>query len=141
MARNEDTLIYALSKFVSIPSVSSCPDHREDCRQAAIWLTKCFAQLGASSKAVRLLPCTPLYFSNNYSNSCMWTKRRFITQSSSGASKARKALGENRASSFTGKQSRLPSVVITIRLTYDARTGTTTLFQRRHWAGKATHSS
>ncbi|KAH9173572.1 Zn-dependent exopeptidase [Lactarius sanguifluus] len=47
-----DTLIYALSKFVSIPSVSSCPDHREDCRQAAIWLTKCFAQLGASSKAL-----------------------------------------------------------------------------------------
>lgn len=47
-----DTLIYALSKFVSIPSVSSCLDHREDCRQAAIWLTKCFAQLGASSKAL-----------------------------------------------------------------------------------------
>ncbi|KAN0141012.1 Zn-dependent exopeptidase [Lactarius tabidus] len=47
-----DTLIYALSKFVSIPSVSSCPEHREDCRQAAIWLTKCFAQLGASSKAL-----------------------------------------------------------------------------------------
>ncbi|KAI9446065.1 Zn-dependent exopeptidase [Lactarius indigo] len=51
-AEGHDTLIYALSKFVSIPSVSSCPDHREDCRQAAIWLTKCFAQLGASSKAL-----------------------------------------------------------------------------------------
>ena len=55
IARTEDTLIYALSKFVSIPSVSSCAEHREDCRQAAIWLTKCFAQLGASSKAVRIL--------------------------------------------------------------------------------------
>ena len=58
MAGYEDTLIYALSKFVSIPSVSSCPDNREDCRQAAIWLTKCFAQLGATSKAVRFLTCT-----------------------------------------------------------------------------------
>ncbi|KAI9511084.1 Zn-dependent exopeptidase [Russula earlei] len=47
-----DVLIYALSKFVSIPSVSSSVDHREDCRQAAIWLTKCFAQLGASSKTL-----------------------------------------------------------------------------------------
>lgn len=47
-----DILVYALSKFISIPSVSSLADHREDCRQAAIWLTKCFAQLGASSKTV-----------------------------------------------------------------------------------------
>ncbi|KAI0293587.1 Zn-dependent exopeptidase [Russula brevipes] len=47
-----DVLVFALSKFVSIPSVSSSADHREDCRQAAIWLTKCFAQLGASSKTL-----------------------------------------------------------------------------------------
>ncbi|KAI0306265.1 Zn-dependent exopeptidase [Multifurca ochricompacta] len=47
-----DTLIFALSKFVSIQSVSSFDDRREDCRQAAIWLTKCFAQLGASSKTL-----------------------------------------------------------------------------------------
>jgi hypothetical protein len=103
MAGNEETLIYALSKFVSIPSVSSCPDHREDCRQAAIWLTKCFAQLGASSKAVRLLACTPSSFSNDYSYSCMWTKKQFTIQSSSGASEAPKIPGESRAYSFTGK--------------------------------------
>lgn len=48
-------LVFALSKFTSIPSVSSSPDHGEDCRQAAIWLTKCLAQLGASSKTVRAL--------------------------------------------------------------------------------------
>ncbi|KAH9933265.1 Zn-dependent exopeptidase [Amylocystis lapponica] len=44
-----DTLVYALSKFISIPSVSNSPAHREDCRQAAIWLRKCLAQLGAES--------------------------------------------------------------------------------------------
>ncbi|KAH9980925.1 Zn-dependent exopeptidase [Lactifluus volemus] len=49
---NDTTLIYALSKFVSIRSVSSSEDYREDCRQAAIWLTKCLAQLGASSKTL-----------------------------------------------------------------------------------------
>ncbi|KAF7299223.1 Beta-Ala-His dipeptidase [Mycena indigotica] len=48
-----DTLTYALSKFISIPSVSSNPSHREDCRQAAIWLKKCLAQLGATAQ---LLP-------------------------------------------------------------------------------------
>ncbi|KAJ7043858.1 hypothetical protein C8F04DRAFT_1070669 [Mycena alexandri] len=48
-----DTLTYALSKFISIPSVSSNPDHKEDCRQAAIWLKKCLIQLGAESS---LLP-------------------------------------------------------------------------------------
>lgn len=44
---NIDTMTYALSKFVSIPSISSCPTHAEDCRQAAIWLRKCLGQLGA----------------------------------------------------------------------------------------------
>ncbi|GLB38271.1 putative zn-dependent exopeptidase [Lyophyllum shimeji] len=48
-----DTLTYALSKFVSIPSVSSSPAHTEDCRQAAIWLKKCLGQLGAHTS---LLP-------------------------------------------------------------------------------------
>ncbi|KAJ7584980.1 hypothetical protein C8J56DRAFT_139703 [Mycena floridula] len=47
------TMVYALSKFVAIPSVSSSPSHREDCRQAAIWLKKCLSQLGAQSS---LLP-------------------------------------------------------------------------------------
>ncbi|EIW81236.1 glutathione degradosome [Coniophora puteana RWD-64-598 SS2] len=49
-----DTLTHVLSTFVSIPSVSSDPAHREDCRQAAIWLKKCLHQLGAESG---LLPC------------------------------------------------------------------------------------
>ncbi|TFY73639.1 hypothetical protein EWM64_g10374 [Hericium alpestre] len=46
-----DVLIYALRKFVSIPSVSG-PAHREDCRQAAIWLAKCLHQLGAQAKTL-----------------------------------------------------------------------------------------
>lgn len=45
--------MYALSKFVSIPSVSNSAAHREDCRQAAIWLRKCLTQLGAEAS---LLP-------------------------------------------------------------------------------------
>ncbi|KAF9778662.1 Zn-dependent exopeptidase [Thelephora terrestris] len=47
-----DTMLYALSRFISIPSVSNSPQHREDCRQAAIWLKKCFNQLGASRSAL-----------------------------------------------------------------------------------------
>ncbi|KAF8967066.1 hypothetical protein BDZ97DRAFT_1804996 [Flammula alnicola] len=42
-----DTMVYALSKFVSIPSISSDISHKEDCRQSAIWLKKCLGQLGA----------------------------------------------------------------------------------------------
>jgi hypothetical protein len=45
-------MTYALSKFVSIPSVSACPSHAEDCRQAAIWLRKCLGQLGARTTLV-----------------------------------------------------------------------------------------
>lgn len=37
---------------MSIPSVSSESRHREDCRQAAIWLRKCLTQLGADSHLV-----------------------------------------------------------------------------------------
>ena len=51
-----DTMIYALSKFVSIPSVSSNTQNKEDCRQAAIWLRKTLGQLGAQSFLV-CLPC------------------------------------------------------------------------------------
>ncbi|KAJ3559316.1 hypothetical protein NM688_g421 [Phlebia brevispora] len=50
---SRDTMVYALSKFVSIPSVSSSSIHKEDCRQAAIWLRKCLHQLGADAS---LLP-------------------------------------------------------------------------------------
>ncbi|KAF8908992.1 hypothetical protein CPB84DRAFT_1673831 [Gymnopilus junonius] len=52
-ASDLDTLIHALSKFVAFPSISSDPSHREDCRQAAIWLRKCLGQLGAHTS---LLP-------------------------------------------------------------------------------------
>ncbi|KAK0476079.1 hypothetical protein IW261DRAFT_1491846 [Armillaria novae-zelandiae] len=48
-----ETLEYALSKFISFPSVSSNLSNREDCRQAAIWLRKCLSQLGAQAS---LLP-------------------------------------------------------------------------------------
>lgn len=48
-----DTMAFALSKFVSIPSISGNPAHREDCRQTAIWLRKCLGQLGAHTS---LLP-------------------------------------------------------------------------------------
>lgn len=48
-----DTMAFALSKFVSVPSISGNPAHREDCRQAAIWLRKCLGQLGARTS---LLP-------------------------------------------------------------------------------------
>ncbi|KAF5381886.1 hypothetical protein D9757_007553 [Collybiopsis confluens] len=48
-----ESISYALSKFVSIPSISCSPAHREDCRQAAIWLKKCLQQLGAKTQ---LLP-------------------------------------------------------------------------------------
>ncbi|KAG9315550.1 glutathione degradosome [Chiua virens] len=44
-----DVMTYALSIFVSIPSVSSDPLHRQDCRQAATWLNKCLHQLGGDS--------------------------------------------------------------------------------------------
>ena len=47
-----DVVVTALSKFVSFPSVSSDPKHREDCRQAAIWLKNCLSQLGAESSLV-----------------------------------------------------------------------------------------
>ncbi|KAJ8457580.1 hypothetical protein ONZ51_g11443 [Trametes cubensis] len=47
-----DILVYALAKFVAIPSVSNSLAHKEDCRQAAIWLRKCFTQLGAEASLV-----------------------------------------------------------------------------------------
>ena len=46
-------MAYALAKFVSIRSISSTSSHREDCRQAAVWLTKCLSQLGARTSLVR----------------------------------------------------------------------------------------
>jgi len=49
-------MLYALSKFITIPSISCDPAHREDCRQGAIWLRKCLGQLGAHT----LLVCVAL---------------------------------------------------------------------------------
>ena len=66
-------MTYALSKFVSIPSVSSDPSHREDCRQAAIWLKKCLNQLGAQSALVNLLD-SPVPFSHAKRDSCLLMK-------------------------------------------------------------------
>ncbi|OCH91138.1 Zn-dependent exopeptidase [Obba rivulosa] len=48
----DETMVYALSKFISIPSVSNSASHREDCRQAAIWLRKCLTQLGADASVL-----------------------------------------------------------------------------------------
>ncbi|KAG8907880.1 hypothetical protein FRB99_001739 [Tulasnella sp. 403] len=45
-----DTMLYALAQFISIPSISNSPSHKEDCRQAAIWLKKCLIQFGAESQ-------------------------------------------------------------------------------------------
>ena len=54
-----DLLVHALTKFVSIPSVSNYPSHREDCRQAAIWLRKCLTQLGAEASLVSRIGHVP----------------------------------------------------------------------------------
>jgi hypothetical protein len=69
-----DTMAYALSKFVTIPSVSSNSSNREDCRQAAIWLKKCLTQLGAQSTLVwtSLLLPSPLI----HSSSCSFLQAR-----------------------------------------------------------------
>ena len=51
-----DVLMYALSSFVVLASVSASADaHREDCRQVAMWLVRCLHQLGADTRMVRPL--------------------------------------------------------------------------------------
>jgi hypothetical protein len=57
-----DTMAFALSKFISVPSISGIPTHREDCRQAAIWLRKCLGQLGARTSLVSLNENYPSLF-------------------------------------------------------------------------------
>ncbi|KIJ54859.1 hypothetical protein M422DRAFT_64082 [Sphaerobolus stellatus SS14] len=47
-----DPLIQALSTFVTFPSVSNSAAHREDCRQAAIWLRRYLGGLGASARMI-----------------------------------------------------------------------------------------
>jgi len=48
--QQNDTVVRALSQFVSFPSISNHHSHKEDCRQAAIWLKKCLTQFGAESQ-------------------------------------------------------------------------------------------
>lgn len=52
-----ETLFHALCKFVAIPSVSSQLKHREDCRQAGVWLKKFLSQLGAQATLVSNFAC------------------------------------------------------------------------------------
>jgi di- and tripeptidase len=72
-------MTYALSTFVSIPSVSSDPLHLEDCRQAAIWLKNCLHQLGAEST---LLPTgghgSPLVLSTFHGTQGKHSKPRIL---------------------------------------------------------------
>lgn len=55
-------MVYALTDFVGIPSVTASESHREYCRQAAIWLQACLAQLGGEAFLV-----SSLYFQSTYS--------------------------------------------------------------------------
>ncbi|KAJ3751466.1 WD40-repeat-containing domain protein [Lentinula detonsa] len=58
-----DRISYALSKFVSIPSVSCYLTHREDCRQAAIWLKN--TQLLPTSESGSTIPLVLGTFTGN----------------------------------------------------------------------------
>ena len=49
-----DPLIQSLSTFVSFPSVSNSVAHREDCRQAAMWLRRYLGGLGAGARMVSI---------------------------------------------------------------------------------------
>jgi hypothetical protein len=73
---NLDTMVYALSKFITIPSVSSDPLRKEDCRQAGIWLKKCLGQLGAHTA---LVCCIVLVeYSSTSLHSCQLAKAKGI---------------------------------------------------------------
>ena len=50
-------MIYALSDFVAISSVSNSEPHQEDCRQAAKWLTRSLTKLGAEAALVSPFSC------------------------------------------------------------------------------------
>jgi len=43
---NREALLNELNKFLSIPSISTLPDHAADCRRAAAWLMDQFRALG-----------------------------------------------------------------------------------------------
>ncbi|KAF8334688.1 uncharacterized protein EI90DRAFT_2914698 [Cantharellus anzutake] len=47
-----ESLVFSLTDFVAIPSVTNSEPHREFCRQAARWLQKTFAELGADAVLV-----------------------------------------------------------------------------------------
>ena len=44
--REHDRLLRELFDFLSIPSISTAPEHAQDCRVAAEWLVKHFRGLG-----------------------------------------------------------------------------------------------
>jgi acetylornithine deacetylase/succinyl-diaminopimelate desuccinylase-like protein len=46
VAREQDRLLRELTEFLSIPSVSTLPEHAADCRRAAEWLADALQQLG-----------------------------------------------------------------------------------------------
>jgi di- and tripeptidase len=71
-------MTYALSKFVSIPSVSSYPEYAEDCRQAAIWLRKCLGQLGARTTLVSHELFSVFILHNSVYSSCQQAKERIL---------------------------------------------------------------
>ncbi|KAI0754689.1 Zn-dependent exopeptidase [Daedaleopsis nitida] len=79
LSSQRDILVYGLTKLVSIQSVSNSPTHKEDCRQAAIWLRKCFTQLGAEAS---LLPTgdttNPLVLATFHGTQTSSTKPRIL---------------------------------------------------------------
>ena len=44
-SREQPRLLRELTQFLAIPSISALPQHREDCRRAADWLTNDLGRL------------------------------------------------------------------------------------------------
>lgn len=53
----------SLTRFVAFPTVSSRPEHAEDCRQGASWLKNCFKRIGAQTDLLKIEgACNPIVF-------------------------------------------------------------------------------
>lgn len=116
LSSTSDTMTYALSKFVSIPSISSCPTHAEDCRQAAIWLRKCLGQLGARTTLVSH-DLSFVYPSLNIARfSCQQEKVKILL--SWGLSAGPKVIVRNPEYSSTGKIPHPPLISIFLTVIY-----------------------
>jgi acetylornithine deacetylase/succinyl-diaminopimelate desuccinylase-like protein len=50
--REHDRLLHELFEFLSIPSISTAPEHAKDCRAAAEWLVRHFRALGCPVSAL-----------------------------------------------------------------------------------------